>query len=500
MNLNFPMTKLARLSCILALLWSLQAGAVQNGDSRIDAEELSATISNALSNDTLDGASLLLIRDDEVLYKEAFGTLGPDDRVKIASSTKPVAAVSILRLIDDAILGFDDTLGHWLPEFRGTAVENATLQQLLSHTSGIGEYRPNGFPSEGTLAEFSELIASQGRLRSPGNFNYSGVGMDIACRIAEVASAMPYEEYLDSRLLQPLGMSDTVFNIAADPSTVSAIELARGEGRYISCGSGIESTLDDMGIFFKMLAQRGNYNGTRYLSDKTYGEMIRRQSSNPRLDNDPYTTGEYGLGLYRDRVAQDGSAITISHGGALGTMPWIDLDSGLVGVFFSQDGLSDARPLISEIQEEVRSETAESPIFSIQAGLNDAWYNPGTPGQGFFIVVWENVQTVFLAWFTYDVERPESDIEANLGEPGHRWLTAQGSYAGDTAELDLFLTSGGVFDSATPPVSSSEKQGTLQIRFTDCNAGMISYDIPAFSLSGTIPIERVALDNLVLCE
>jgi sugar lactone lactonase YvrE len=71
--------------------------------------------------------------------------------------------------------------------------------------------------------------------------------------------------------------------------------------------------------------------------------------------------------------------------------------------------------------------------FVINAGLNDAWFNASTPGQGFFVTVFPDSGQVFLAWFTYDTERPDESVTAILGEPGHRWLTAFGPYEGDTA-------------------------------------------------------------------
>ena len=139
-------------------------------------------------------------------------------------------------------------------------------------------------------------------------------------------------------------------------------------------------------------------------------------------------------------------------------------------------------------------------VIRINPGMNDAWYNPATNGQGFLIVVWEEIQTMFVAWFTYDAERPPDDVTAILGEPGHRWLTAQGPYSGDTATLDIYVTSGGVFDSAESVVGPPVKDGTMQVRFSGCNEGLISYDIPSANLSGEVPIERIVLDNIVLCE
>jgi hypothetical protein len=142
--------------------------------------------------------------------------------------------------------------------------------------------------------------------------------------------------------------------------------------------------------------------------------------------------------------------------------------------------------------------------FRINPGLNDAWYNPLTNGQGFLIVVFPGstpgTQTVFLAWFTYDAERPPADVTAILGEPGHRWLTAQGPYVGDTATLDIYLSSGGVFDSPVPAVGPPSKEGTMTITWSDCESALVTYDIPSLGLAGEIPIERIVPDNVALCE
>jgi len=143
---------------------------------------------------------------------------------------------------------------------------------------------------------------------------------------------------------------------------------------------------------------------------------------------------------------------------------------------------------------------AEDPApLPINAGLSDAWYNPETSGQGFLITVFPEIGQMFLAWFTYDTQRPAEGVTAQLGEPGHRWLTAQGPYADNQAVLDVWVSSGGAFDSAEPAVTQA-KDGEIIIEFSGCNAGTVSYDIASVDRQGVIPIERVALDNVALCE
>jgi len=138
--------------------------------------------------------------------------------------------------------------------------------------------------------------------------------------------------------------------------------------------------------------------------------------------------------------------------------------------------------------------------FRINPGMNDAWFYPATKGQGLLISVFEDTRVMFLAWFTFDVERPPEDVTAILGDPGHRWLTAQGTYSDDTATLDVFVTAGGIFDSSVPAPSPAAKIGTMTITWTDCNAAVLTYDLDSPVLMGEFPIQRVSLDNVPWCE
>jgi hypothetical protein len=141
-------------------------------------------------------------------------------------------------------------------------------------------------------------------------------------------------------------------------------------------------------------------------------------------------------------------------------------------------------------------------VFNINPGLNDAWYDPDTSGQGFFITVFPDLGFVSLAWFTYDTELPPLDAVANLGDPGHRWLTAVGPIEGNKATMQIEMTSAGIFDAASiiertdPPGSD----GTIILTFDSCNSGTVEYDIPSINRQGIVPIQRVAGDNIALCE
>jgi uncharacterized repeat protein (TIGR01451 family) len=178
---------------------------------------------------------------------------------------------------------------------------------------------------------------------------------------------------------------------------------------------------------------------------------------------------------------------------------------------------NDNIPLCEEIVAQVNAEHTESlpestqlpqsassgekqlsnPPLSINPGLSGAWFNPQTPGQGMFLDVYPDINLMFFSWFTYDISMPAEGATARLGYAGHRWLTAQGGFSGDTADLTVYLTTGGLFNSSMP-VSNTE-EGTVTIQFNDCVSGTLNYDFLGAGVSGSIPIARIANDNAALC-
>ncbi|MEM9304201.1 MAG: hypothetical protein AAGE01_18955, partial [Pseudomonadota bacterium] len=141
----------------------------------------------------------------------------------------------------------------------------------------------------------------------------------------------------------------------------------------------------------------------------------------------------------------------------------------------------------------------EGDSFALNAGLNDAWFDPATSGQGMLVNVFPGIRKVFVALFTFDSEAPPPGATATLGGPGQRWLTGLGDIEGNRVELDVAYTTGGVFDSPEPAPDTDAGQGTLVLTFEDCASGMLTYDLPVAGLQGSMPLQRVAPDNEPLC-
>ncbi len=141
-----------------------------------------------------------------------------------------------------------------------------------------------------------------------------------------------------------------------------------------------------------------------------------------------------------------------------------------------------------------------SGAFLINAGLNDVWATPGKNGAGILFATFPDINVMFSAWFTYDSVRPPNGATAVLGEPDQRWLTMQGGFAGDTANLQIFESTGGVFDSENPQPGAAIAIGTMTIVFHDCGNATATYSIPGLGLMNTISLVRIVADNIALCE
>jgi len=204
------------------------------------------------------------------------------------------------------------------------------------------------------------------------------------------------------------------------------------------------------------------------------------------VDNGGYTVFGKVTGNGMDVADAIAALDTVNAQGAFTDLPLINWESG---------------PVLTENLVFTNITTDIPPVepdLTMNAGLNDAWYNPLTDGQGFFITVFADLGLVNLAWFTYDTTLPADEESANLGSPGHRWLTALGTYQGDTANLTIEVASGGVFDTSSDIQRTTD--GTITLTFTDCSSGLIEYNIPSIDRQGSVPIQRIANDNVALCE
>jgi len=139
-----------------------------------------------------------------------------------------------------------------------------------------------------------------------------------------------------------------------------------------------------------------------------------------------------------------------------------------------------------------------SDTFQINAGLSGAWVNLDTVGQGFYLEVLPALNTLIVAWFTFDSEAPDAAVPSVVADASNRWLTASGEYSENQFTGDVYKTSGGIFDQASE-VAFTEV-GDISIEFESCSQAVLSYVLNDSGLNHSINIQRVSSANVGMCE
>ena len=158
-----------------------------------------------------DGASILVSKNDTIVYEKTFGNYNKDTQVFIASAGKWLAAATIASVVEKTNLSWDDKVNKWLPEFKDSKGE-ATLRQLFSHTSGFPDYQPKDSVTDNyqTLEESVKHIVNLPADTEPGNaFHYGGLAMQVAGRMAELATGKDFETIFQENIAMPLEMKYT---------------------------------------------------------------------------------------------------------------------------------------------------------------------------------------------------------------------------------------------------------------------------------------------------
>jgi N-acyl-D-amino-acid deacylase len=189
----------------------------------------------------IPGGAVAVLRDGKLIYARGFGyadvenetPVQPDALFRIASVSKPVTGVAIMKLVEEGKLALDDRVAPFIAHLTpapGATVdprwEQITIRQLLNHTGGWDRDRPNGGfdpmfrPAVAAAAVNAPAPASAETVirymkGMPLDFNpgerhvYSNFGYAILGRVIERASGMPFEEYVRARVLQPVGANRT---------------------------------------------------------------------------------------------------------------------------------------------------------------------------------------------------------------------------------------------------------------------------------------------------
>ena len=395
---------------------------------------LQEVVQSYVDDDAIAGAVTLIARRGGRAHLRAYGMadrdagapMRSDTIFRIASMTKPVTSVAVMMLYEEGRFTLDDPVGQYLPALasldvltpsdagdgtyrRVPARRPVTIQQLLTHTSGIGYrflgdlgassqqravselYRDAGIADglaehDGTIEGLVTALGQVPLLHEPGAAFTYGLSTDVLGRLVEVLSGTTFDEFLRTRLFEPLGMTDTFFYVPAakadrlaslyTPGAGGLAEVAGAvEGTHLiysatystgdhrgnfSGGAGLSSTVHDYARFLQMLLNGGELDGARILSPSTIDLMTTDHIGDIPAGSvvQPGSAG-FGLGFaIRGKSGADGeigSEGAYYWSGFFNTTFWVDPTEELFGIFMTQ-----IFPSGSDVQERFRAMAYEA--------------------------------------------------------------------------------------------------------------------------------------------
>lgn len=369
------------------------------GLSQDRLDRITALMQKHVDEGLLAGAVAMVARDGKAAYFQCVGmqdrekliAMDPGTIFRIASMSKAITSVAAMMLYEEGKIRLSDPVSKFIPEFADVKVlapndpsaQNGvvsakrpiTIRHLLTHTSGltyqwddrVGKlYAEAGIThgliqDEDLLADDMKKLARIPLVHQPGEaFTYS-LSTDVLGRVVEVASGMPFDEFLQKRIFTPLKMNDTGFRLpqnkvsrlaavyAPDPNggLMRLPDGILGEGamkatvtypyagthNYRSGGGGLCSTVPDYARFIQMMLNNGQLDGVRLLSRKTVEMMTVDQVG----ELNPGTGFGLGFGVTRNlREGEETSVGAYRWGGYWYTTFFVDPAEKMIGVCMAQ--------------------------------------------------------------------------------------------------------------------------------------------------------------------
>ena len=344
------------------------------------ADAISKVMQKFVDDREVSGVVTLVGLRDGVEHLEAVGKsdlaagrdMQKDDLFWIASMTKPMAAICVMMLIEEGKLAVDDRVEKHLPEFKnqwlvqskdskqmvlGRPQRAITVRDLLTHTSGISDVkapRPNCSLAELVMGYSREPLAFE-----PGSkWSYSNPGINTLGRLVEIASGIPFAEFIQNRLFNPLGMKDTTFwptkeqqprvaksykqNKESHQLEETTVYFTEGNledrSRTPYPAGGLYSTAKDVACVYQMMLSGGTFRGQKILRPETVQLMTTTQTGDIKTG---FVDGmSWGLGF---QVVKEPVGVTAAlakgsfgHGGAYATQSWADPVAGKIHILMIQ--------------------------------------------------------------------------------------------------------------------------------------------------------------------
>jgi CubicO group peptidase (beta-lactamase class C family) len=369
------------------------------GISQERIAKLDAMLEDAIKKEQVPGLVAMVVKDGKIVYHSAKGfadaesgkAMEKNSIFRIASQTKAITSTAIMMLWEEGKFRLDDPISKFIPEFKNPQVLNTfrygdttystkpstkeiTIRHLLTHTSGLGYgvidgdermkmiYHKAGvmdlFTTDNiTIGESVKRLAKLPLHHEPGTKYTYSEGLDVLGYLIEIVSGMPFDQFLKTRLFDPLGMNDTRFYLSdAQAPRLVTVQTRKdnkwvsfpvtfydpaypktGAKTFFSGGAGLSSTTEDYAKFLQMYLNGGIYNGKRILSSHSINTIMTNQVGDLLGDGGK----DYGLafGIVDQKGVQIGgmgSLGTFDWGGYFNTQYFADPQEKLIGLIFKQ--------------------------------------------------------------------------------------------------------------------------------------------------------------------
>ncbi len=298
------------------------------------AERLQLLIDNGM----LVGAQLAVGHEEQILLNKNFGVRSIEDDTLVDSETmfcigscsKPIASAVVMTLADDKILSLDEGIDTWLPAFGnlktsdGVVTRAPNMAELLNHHSGIYSQKKGMTRKQSkwirdfrlTLKESVDAIAKEPLYALPGSeYAYSGAGYCVLGRVAEVAAEQAFEQLLQARLCEPLGLEHTSYFPSRENENVASGSMNGKNNRTTPhlwqpfqlplIGGSLYSTSTDSLIFLQSVWKQASSHDEILMCREQFKDY-----TTPMRENQRYA---FGWG----QMMANGKPFGISHSGAL---------------------------------------------------------------------------------------------------------------------------------------------------------------------------------------
>ncbi len=325
---------------LIGFLWAAPGFAQElptSPQNPTDPQELEAFLDDFFANEMVKqhvpGAAVALVKDGKIFFSKGYGYADLEKKIpvvpdktlfRVGSISKLFTTTAVLQLVEQGKLKLDDDVNKYLKRFqvKNTYPKPVTIANLLTHTDGFDSgWGMGAFARRASeMTPLGDFLAKRlpPRILPPGEvFLYSDVGMNLAGYLVEEISGVPFAQYIEQNILQPLDMRRSTFFQTLPPQLASdlAVGYKYKKGTYsrrpfafsnTAPGNGMMATVTDIAHFAIAQLQNGRYGTARILNEATAKEMQRRQ-----FTHHPSMIGS-GYGFYEDLI---NNKLVILHNG-----------------------------------------------------------------------------------------------------------------------------------------------------------------------------------------